>query len=60
VPDCEYLRYGLFTARSFHPGKVNVTMMDGSVRSFSNSINRGLWRAIGTRAAGEISDSNHF
>ena len=41
-------------ARSFHPGGVNAAMTDGSVRFVKNSINITPWRAVGTRAGGEI------
>jgi prepilin-type processing-associated H-X9-DG protein len=41
------------TARSYHKGSVNVLMMDGSVRSMSEQIDLGTWRAISTRASGE-------
>jgi len=45
------------TARSYHPGGVNVVMADGSVRFVSSSIALAVWRAVGTRAGGEaISD----
>ncbi|MEN6407389.1 MAG: DUF1559 domain-containing protein [Thermoguttaceae bacterium] len=36
------------TARSMHPGGVNVTMCDGSTRFVSNNINLYTWRAMGT------------
>lgn len=47
------ITYAAMTARSFHPGLVNVFMMDGSVRSVGNSISQPVWRALGTRAGGE-------
>ncbi len=46
--------YGAITARSFHPGGVNTLMMDGSVRFAKTTINRAIWRALGTRGAGEV------
>lgn len=45
--------YAAITARSYHSGLVNGLLMDGSVRSITNSIELGVWRALGTRAAGE-------
>lgn len=45
--------YAAITARSFHTGIVNVLMMDGGVRTVSNNLDLGVWRAIGTRAGGE-------
>jgi prepilin-type N-terminal cleavage/methylation domain-containing protein/prepilin-type processing-associated H-X9-DG protein len=46
--------YAAITARSYHTGTVNVSMMDGSVRNASNSIDRNLGRALGTRQGGEV------
>jgi prepilin-type N-terminal cleavage/methylation domain-containing protein/prepilin-type processing-associated H-X9-DG protein len=45
-------------ARSKHTGGVNASMADGSVRFFSNSIGLYPWRALGTKAGGEIIDSS--
>ena len=46
--------YAAVTARSFHPGLVNVLLMDGSCRSIGNTIDLRVWRALGTRAGGEV------
>jgi len=43
--------YAAVTARSYHPGIVNVALMDGSVRSVSDTIDLRVWRALGTRQA---------
>lgn len=40
--------YAAVTARSYHPGGVNVVMGDGSVQFISNSIERRVWRSMGT------------
>jgi len=45
---------GIITSRSYHPGIVNVLLMDGSVRSVGNSIERSVWQALGTRAGSEV------
>ena len=45
--------YAAITARSFHAGIVNVLLMDGSVRTVSDNIDLGVWRALGTRATGD-------
>ncbi len=45
--------YAAITARSYHPGLVNVMLMDGSVRAVRNGIAAATWRALGTRAGGE-------
>ncbi len=46
--------YAVITSRSYHPGVVNVTLMDGSVRSISEYVDLNIWRALGTRAGGEV------
>lgn len=46
--------YAAITSRSYHPGRVNVSLMDGSVRSVSESIERRIWRALGTRSGSEV------
>jgi len=45
--------YAAITARSYFSGSVNVAMMDGSVRSISDTVNLGVWRALSTRAGDE-------
>lgn len=42
------------TSRSYHGDKVNILLMDGSVRSVDNAIDLGIWRALSTRAGKEI------
>jgi prepilin-type N-terminal cleavage/methylation domain-containing protein/prepilin-type processing-associated H-X9-DG protein len=43
------------TARSYHSGgMINVGFVDGSVRGISQTIDLSLWRALGTRAGGEV------
>ena len=42
------------SARSQHTGGVNVVFADGSVRFVSSSIDANLWRALGSRAGGEV------
>jgi prepilin-type N-terminal cleavage/methylation domain-containing protein/prepilin-type processing-associated H-X9-DG protein len=46
--------YGLKTARSRHSGGVNLLLCDGSARFVSNSISLDTWRALATRAGGEV------
>lgn len=46
--------YAVVTSRSYHTGGVNVLLMDGSVRVISNSVELVVWRALGTRAGGEV------
>lgn len=44
----------LIAASSYHPGGVNVTMLDGSVKFIKSSVNYQAWHAIGSKAGGEI------
>ena len=46
--------YAAVTARSYHAGMVHAGLLDGSVRSVSDSIALDIWRALGTRAGSEI------
>ena len=46
--------YAAVTSRSFHTGIVNSLLMDGSTRTVSNNVDLVVWRALGTRAGGEI------
>ena len=46
--------YAAVTARSYHENGVNVLLMDGSVRFVTNAIPLAAWRALGTRAGGEV------
>ena len=41
-------------ARSRHTGGVNAALADGSVRFVPNTINVSAWRALGTRAGGDV------
>lgn len=46
--------YAIVTSRSYHPGVVNSTFADGSVRAISNTINLRVWRSLSTRNGGEF------
>lgn len=48
------ISFAAVTSRSYHPGVVNVLMMDGSVRTVANSINIAAWRAASSRNGGEV------
>jgi hypothetical protein len=45
--------HAIISARSEHPGIVNVTFGDASVHAIGDSIDLQVWRALGTRASGE-------
>jgi prepilin-type N-terminal cleavage/methylation domain-containing protein len=45
--------FAAITARSHHPGRVNVAMMDSSLRSIGNDVDLAVWRGLGTRAGNE-------
>ena len=47
-------------ASSFHPGGVNILLMDGSARFIKSSINLSIWNALGTRADGEVVSTDAF
>jgi len=49
-----------FTARSYHPAGVNALMMDGSVRFTKSTISQQVWRALGTRAGGEVISADSY
>lgn len=53
--DCiTYHNPGWKAARSLHPGGVNALFGDGSVKFVKDAIAPTLWRALATRAGGEI------
>jgi prepilin-type N-terminal cleavage/methylation domain-containing protein/prepilin-type processing-associated H-X9-DG protein len=73
LPDCrggvpfgdrtnnEWDRLSLDTsARSLHPGGVNVLLGDGSVHFVKDTISVQIWRPLGTRAGGEVIGSDGF
>jgi len=52
--------YGFMTARSYHPGGVNVTMADGSVKFLKDSIDQKVWIGLGTRSGREVISSDAY
>jgi prepilin-type N-terminal cleavage/methylation domain-containing protein/prepilin-type processing-associated H-X9-DG protein len=48
-----YAAYGWRAARSRHPGGVNVTLADGTVRFVEDGVDPAVWKAAATRASGE-------
>lgn len=54
IPDVQLCGWGIFAARSEHVAGVNTLMCDGSVHLVNNNIDLRVWRAMGTRAAGDL------
>jgi len=48
------ISFDVVTSRSYHGNLVNVLLMDGSVRSVNSTIDQAVWRALGSRAGGEV------
>ncbi len=55
-PDCHngYHNFAITSARSAHKGGVQAAMSDGAVRFVSENVYLDLWRALATRAGGEV------
>lgn len=55
--DCGYVSQapleGIVSARSYHPGFVQLTFADGRNESVSDQIDIAIWRAYGTRSGHE-------
>ena len=45
--------YAAVTSRSYHPGGVNVGLMDGSVRFVGDTVELMVWRSSFTRSGEE-------
>jgi prepilin-type processing-associated H-X9-DG protein len=65
TPDCmgvqlgggvqvQFTPYGWRTARSAHPGGVNLIFADGSLQFITDAIDMEVWRAISTIAGNEV------
>ena len=52
--------WGQISFRSLHPGGVNFAKADGSVSFIKNSIGLQTYRALGTRAGGEVISSDQY
>ncbi|WP_020467977.1 DUF1559 domain-containing protein [Zavarzinella formosa] len=59
TPDLSGHGQGWLTSRSPFSGGVNVALADGSVRFVRNSISIDTWRALATRAGGEVNGGNY-
>ncbi len=60
--DCGYTDFvrSHQAARSYHPGGVNVSFADGSVKFIKNTINITTWNALGTKAGGEVISADQY
>jgi len=47
-------------ASSFHPGGVNCTMGDGSVKFIKDTVDMRVWWGLGTRADGEVISADSY
>jgi prepilin-type N-terminal cleavage/methylation domain-containing protein/prepilin-type processing-associated H-X9-DG protein len=52
--------YTITPPTSYHPGGVNMLFLDGSVRFIKQTIDRSTFRALGTRAGGEVVSSGDY
>src|SRR5690606_28563611 len=50
----------VFASRSRHPGGVNVTLADGSVRFIKNSIALPIWQALSTTRGREVVSADQY
>ena len=57
VPGAQYAEVYL-GARSRHPGGVDASMCDGSVRFFKNTVNPLTWMAVSTTKGNEVMSSD--
>jgi len=58
--DCAGDTNGLYSARSFHPGGVQVLFADGHVAFAKDSVSRATWWALATRNGGEVVGSDQY
>jgi prepilin-type N-terminal cleavage/methylation domain-containing protein len=50
----------MYGARSRHPGGLNVSSADGSVKFLKNSINLATWQALSTTQGGEVLSADSY
>jgi prepilin-type N-terminal cleavage/methylation domain-containing protein/prepilin-type processing-associated H-X9-DG protein len=52
--------YMALDASSYHPSGVNAAFADGSVHFVKNTVDAGIWRALGTIGGGEVISSDQY
>ncbi|MFO0911161.1 MAG: DUF1559 domain-containing protein [Isosphaeraceae bacterium] len=60
IDDPRSLTLGQFGFRSMHPGGANFLFGDGSVRFLKDTIDRRVYRSLGTRAGGEVISADAY
>ena len=65
IPDClagpgNPIGIGVFSARSWHPGGVNVVFADGATRFIADHIDLRVWRGLGTMYGAEVLSDSDF
>ena len=60
IPDVTGHGLGWLGARGPHPGGVLALTGDGSVRFIKDSVNIVSWRALATRAGGEVISADSY
>lgn len=56
----DWYEQGAFGFRSVHKGGVNFVFCDGSVKLVRDTIPLALYKALGSRAGGEVLDANDY
>jgi prepilin-type processing-associated H-X9-DG protein len=52
--------FAAITARSYHPGGVNVLLGDGSVRFVKDTVDGSTWRSLGSINGGEVISADAY
>ena len=61
APGGNQYQYGnMITAKSNHPGGVNMLFLDGSVKFIKDSVNIGTYAALGTMGGGEVISADSY
>jgi prepilin-type processing-associated H-X9-DG protein len=58
--NADWYQQGAFGFRSVHPGGVNFVFCDGSVKFVNDKIALTVYKALGSRAGGEVLDADEF